>query len=248
MCLRDVSKSHHNSSSSHALSQQPPCFLPYPTWRDRGPFFSRSPCSYKASKQDLLPSWKYQLSYTPLGNPLRCSWDWENGHCSCVTRPPQLSTSKSCLPTCRLRAFSLSSAEQPVGASRSKQCHRFRADLPVPECANSMHLEERRHLFELPVQIILCISCSIIKYIFLSLFVSLFDFCIYSAKRRLGLISTLQTSIITIYYCMFIYHPTEKLNKDWGFGIKTTWILIPVLPVRSYITLRKLIKFSQPHI
>lgn len=139
MCLRDVSTSHHNSSSSHALSQQPPCFLPYPTWRNRGPFFSRSPCSYKASKQDLLPSWKYQLSYIPLGSPLRCSWDWENGHCSCVTHPPQLSTSKSCLPTCRLRAFSLSSAGQPVGASRSKQCHRFRTDLPVPECANSIH-------------------------------------------------------------------------------------------------------------
>lgn len=214
-----------------------------PTWRDRGPFFSHSPCSYKASKQDLLPSWKYQLSYTPLGSPLRFSWDWENGHCSCVTRPPQLSTSKSCLPPCRLSAFSLSSARQPAGASRSKQYHRFLDDLQIQFTG-----EERRCPFELPVQVILRISCSIIKYIFLSLFVSLFDFCIYSAKGRVGLISTLQTSIITIYYYMFTYHPAEWLNKDWGFGIKTTWILIPVLPVRSYITLRKLINFSQPHI
>ena len=107
MCLRDVSTSHHNSSSSHALSQQPPCFLPYPTWRNRGPFFSRPPCSYKASKQDLLPSWKYQLSYIPLGSPLRCSWDWENGHCSCVTHPPQLSTSNTSAVFLKQATYSL---------------------------------------------------------------------------------------------------------------------------------------------
>lgn len=52
-----------------------------------------------------------------------------------LSSPPQ---SLASLPV-RLSASSLSSAGEPVGASRSKECHRFLADLPVPECANSIH-------------------------------------------------------------------------------------------------------------
>lgn len=140
----------------------------------------------------------------PSQNPSKFSWDWENGHCSRVTHPPQTPPqSLASLPV----GWALPPSPLLGSLLAPQECHRFLADLPVPGCANSTHWGRRKRPAGAACPDHSSISCSIKKYMFLSLF----DFCIYLAKGRLGLISTLQTSIITIYCCMFIYHPAEWL-------------------------------------